>query len=160
MKKLNGTITMKNVKATLNLNIGEISFKEESSRKDVKRNFKHNKAVDVKLSLDETVDEMIFDIQALNDIIKESGKQIVETVKEAAQPVEAPAVKQVDIERDKIKLCYNVLSEDRNQLSAKEARELLVKNFNYLDSQLDGRDVISLLRAECKHYLVREIQSR
>ena len=154
MKKLNGTIKMTGVKFNLNINVAEISFKEEYSRKsqDMKRNFSHTKATDIKISLDEEVEEITFTMDALNDMIKEAGKQVLESVKEVAEPVEAQ-------QPGMIRFCYEILS-DKIVPSAKDARAYLKVNFNYTDSQLDGRDVICLLRRECKHYLVKEIESR
>lgn len=157
MKKLNTTITMKNVKASLNINIGEISFKEESTStrkaQDSKRVFNHKIAKDIKLSLNTETEEIVFDIEALNDTIKEAVKDTVKNIEEVAEPVEGA------VQDTMIKDCEEILRRERKIKSNKEYIQLLDSMFGY--QYVEGEDIHSpeaLLRNKCKRYLIRKIR--
>ena len=153
MKKLNTTISMKNIKASLNINIGEISFKEESTRKgqDEKRNFSHKVAKDIKISLNSETEEIVFDIEALNNAIKEAVKDTVQAIEEVAEPVD-------NNEKLIISFCRDYLEGVRKPQSDAEYKKLLNVYFGYSIQELDNlqHSPEALLRRECKNYLVRK----
>lgn len=154
MKKLNITITMKNVKASLNINIGEISFKEESTRKaqDFKRVFNHKVAKDIKISLNSETEEIVFDIEALNNAIKEAVKDTLEAVEETAEAVE--------LSDDKLKFCEDYLRGNTKPKSDAEYRILLNVYFGYDIEEIKNlqHSPEALLKRECKQYLIKRIR--
>ena len=145
--------TIKGIKISLNLNIAEISFKEEYSRKqnnDLKRNFKHNKASDIKLSLNSEIDEIT--IEELEELVKEVKNEVVKNIKEQAEAVED--------EDEKVKFCEDIIRRNRKIKSTKEYIELLNEMFGY--QYVEGENEHSpeaLLRRECKNYLVKRIRA-
>lgn len=149
--KTNGTI--KGIKLSLNLNIGEVSFKEEYNRKqneDVKRNFKHNVAKDIKLSLDTEIEEIT--IEELDKVVKEIKQEVVKNIKETAKPVDSDVM---------ASFCESVLRRERKITSHAEYKRLLIVYFNYSEDQLDNlqHSPEALLRRECKKYLVKRIEN-
>ena len=154
MKKLNGEMKLSGVKFSLSLSIGEISFKEESTRKDStdKRNFKHNVAKDVKLSLNSETEEIILSLEGLNDMIKEAVKDTVQAIKEVAEPVED----------EKLNFCRDYLEGSIKPRTDKEYKNALKRYFGYTTEYLNNPDHSpeALLRREAKNYLVKRINTK
>ncbi len=138
---------MTGVKLSLNLNIGEMSFKSESNRKDDKRNFSHNKVNDIKLSLNEEINEISFTLEGLNDIIQNAVKQVVERSKEVAEPVVEPD--------DKLDFCRDFIEGSIRPRSDKEYKNALKRYFQYTSEELDNlqHSPEALLRMKCVQYL-------
>ena len=65
----------------------------------------------------------------------------------------------IEVEKisNRARLCNYIL---RNNLTYHETKSILINSFGYTESKLLNRDLPSLLRAEAKHYLVKEIQSK
>ena len=146
--------TIKGIKISLNLNIAEISFKEEYSRQqdnDLKRNFKHNKASDIKLSLNSEIDEIT--IEELEELVKEVKNEVVKNIKEQTEAVE--------LSDDKLKFCEDYLRGNTKPKSDREYRTLLSIYFGYSTEELNNlqHSPEALLKREAKNYLVKRIRA-